>query len=42
MERIEERMAPYKDKMKLPENLDFRELAREWKYADFLKQKGQV
>lgn len=41
VERIEKRIKPYLDKINLPEDKDYRELIREWKYQDYLKQKGR-
>jgi hypothetical protein len=41
VERIEKRIKPYLNKINLPEDKDYRELIREWKYQDYLKQKGR-
>lgn len=39
VERIEKRIAPYLDKINLPANRDYKELIREWKYEDYMREK---
>lgn len=41
IEQIEKRLKPYINKIDLPEEADYRNLAREWKYQDYLKSKGR-
>jgi hypothetical protein len=37
VERLEKRIKPYLDNIKLPENADYKKIAREEKYRDYLK-----
>lgn len=37
VEQLENRTKPYLEKLKLPEGADYKEIAREWKYKDYLK-----
>jgi hypothetical protein len=43
MSHINKIMEPYLEKIKLPENADYREMIRQWRYEDYIKEsKGRI
>ncbi|HLF47643.1 MAG TPA: DUF6364 family protein [Chitinophagaceae bacterium] len=38
MDQINRIMEPYRKKIKLPENVDYKEMVRQWRYEDYMKE----
>ncbi len=38
MERINKIMEPYRNKLKLPENSNYKEMLKQWRYEDYMKE----
>ena len=38
IDKINKIMEPYRKKIKLPENVDYKEMIRQWRYEDYMKE----
>jgi len=38
IDQINKLMEPYRKKIKLPEKVDYKEMVRQWRYEDYMKE----